>query len=65
MATDPIMIKETADLIARDLGGVEVAADVVLAFNGRPSAQFTDPGVDLTKVGFEDPARDWLKPSPK
>lgn len=64
MATDPMMIKETADLIARDLGGVEVAADVVLSFNGRPSAQFTDPNVDLTTVGFGVPARNWLEPEP-
>jgi hypothetical protein len=64
MATDPIMIKETAGLVARDLGGVEVAADVVLSFNGRPSTQFTNPSVDLTAVGFDDPAREWLEPSP-
>ena len=64
MATDPIMIKETADLISEDLGGVEVAADVVLSFNGRPSTQFTNPSVDLTTVDFGDAARDWLEPEP-
>jgi hypothetical protein len=64
MATDPVMIKQTADLIADDLGGVQVAADVVLSFNGRPSTQFTDPAVDLTAVSLGDPARDWLTPSP-
>ncbi len=64
MATDPIMIKETADLIAQDLGGVEVAADVVLSFNGRPSTQFTNPSVDLTAVGFGEAARNWLEPEP-
>lgn len=64
MATDPIMIKETADLIAHDLGGVEVAADVVLSFNGRASTQYTNPRVDLTAVGFGDAARDWLEPEP-
>jgi hypothetical protein len=58
------LIKQTADLLADELGGVEVAADVVLVFNGRPSTQFTDPSVDLTKVGFGDPVRDWLERSP-
>jgi hypothetical protein len=43
MATDPVMIRQTAQLLSADLGGVEVAADVKLAFNGRPATQFTDP----------------------
>jgi hypothetical protein len=64
MATDPVMIKQTADLISRDLGGVAVAADVALSFNGRPSTQFTDPTVDLTAVGFGESARGWLAPQP-
>ena len=64
MATDPIMIKQTANLIAHDLGGVQVAADVVLSFNGRSSTQFTNPTVDLTAVRFGDPARAWLTPAP-
>lgn len=64
MATDPVMIKQTADLIANDLGDVEVVADVVLSFNGRPSIQFTDPVVDLTVVSLGEPARHWLTPSP-
>ena len=60
MATDPVMIRQTARLIADDLGGgVEVAADVRLSFNGRMSRQFTDPEVVIsdaplteTLVGF-------------
>nr|MDP9493776.1 HTTM domain-containing protein [Actinomycetota bacterium] len=64
MATDPIMIKQIADQIAEDLGGVEVAADVVLSFNGRPSTQYTNPAIYLTAVNLSAPARDWLRPSP-
>jgi hypothetical protein len=64
MATDPVMIKQTADLIAAELGGVQVAADVALSFNGRSSTQFTNPAVDLTAVSVGDPVRDWLMPSP-
>ncbi len=46
MATDPVMIRQTAQLIADDLGnGVEVAADVRMSFNGRVSTRFTDSGV--------------------
>src|SRR5688572_30326771 len=49
MATDPVMIHQTARLIADDLGGpVEVAADVRLSFNGRISRQFTDPEVVIS-----------------
>jgi hypothetical protein len=48
LATDPTMIRQTAELIALDLGPVDVAADVKLAFNGRPSTQFTDPKVVIT-----------------
>ncbi len=49
MATDPVMIRQTAELIASDLNGVEVAADVSVSFNGRPSSQFTDPSVVLAR----------------
>jgi len=47
MATDPVMIRQTAELIAADIGGVTVAADVKLAFNGRRSTQLTDPSQAL------------------
>ena len=47
MATDPVMIRQTAELIAADIGGVVVAADVKLAFNGRRSTQLTDPSEPL------------------
>ena len=51
MATDPVMIRQTAQLIADDLGGrVEVAADVRLSFNGRMSRQFTDPDVVISEA---------------
>lgn len=51
MATDPVMIRQTARLIANDLGGrVEVAAGVRLSFNGRTSRQFTDPEVVISEV---------------
>jgi Vitamin K-dependent gamma-carboxylase len=51
MATDPVMIRQTARLIADELGGgVEVAADVRLSFNGRMSRQFTDPEVVISEA---------------
>ena len=51
MATDPVMIRQTARLIADDLGGhVEVAADVRLSFNGRMSRPFTDPEVVISEA---------------
>ncbi len=64
MATDPTMIMQAADLIAADLGDVEVFADVVLSFNGRPSVQYTDPAVELTRLPDDFPSRDWLMPEP-
>lgn len=52
MATDPVMIRQTAQLIAEDMGGrVEVAADVRISFNGRASRQFTDPDVVVSGPG--------------
>ncbi len=55
MATDPVMIRQTARLIADDLGGhVEVAADVRLSFNGRMSQQFTDPEVVISEEPLTD-----------
>jgi hypothetical protein len=45
MATDPVMIRQAAQLIAAELDGVTVRADVTLSFNGRPGAQFTNPAV--------------------
>ena len=51
MATDPVMIRQTARLIADELGGgVEVAADVRLSFNGRMSRQFTEPEVVISEA---------------
>ena len=64
LGTDPVMIMQTADLIASELGGVSVAADVDLSFNGRPSTQYTDPSVDLTSLSHRDPVREWLMAEP-
>lgn len=64
LGTDPMMIMQTADLIASELGGVSVAADVDLSFNGRPSTQYTDPAVDLTSLTHHDPVREWLMAGP-
>ncbi|HEX2420889.1 MAG TPA: HTTM domain-containing protein [Acidimicrobiia bacterium] len=51
MATDPVIIRQTARLIAHDLGGgVEVAADVRLSLNGRMNRQFTDPEVVISEA---------------
>jgi hypothetical protein len=61
MATDPVMIRQTAALIATDLGGaVEVAADVRLSFNGRPSSPFTDPQLVVSGTPPSDPIDGFL-----
>jgi hypothetical protein len=61
MATDPVMIRQTAALIATDLGGaVEVAADVRLSFNGRPSSPFTDPQLVVSATPPSDPIDGFL-----
>lgn len=51
MATDPELIAQTAAMISQQLGGLPVAADARLSINGRPSVQFTDPGVILAGGG--------------
>jgi hypothetical protein len=49
MASDPVMIRQTALLIAEDLGGeVEVGADVRVSFNGLMSTRFTDETIVLS-----------------
>ncbi len=62
MATDSRLIEQTAKLIADDLD-VTVAADVKLSFNGRPSAQYTDPAVPLAPRPVDAP-RFLLLPPP-
>jgi hypothetical protein len=65
MATDPVMIRQTADLVASDIGGgVEVAADVSLSFNGRTSQQFTDPDMVIHDAPPGEPARRFVIAQP-
>ncbi|MGH8944220.1 MAG: HTTM domain-containing protein [Acidimicrobiia bacterium] len=65
MATDPVMIRQTARLIADDLGGrVEVAADVRLSFNGRVSRQFTDPEVVISGAPLSEAVEGFILAQP-
>jgi vitamin K-dependent gamma-carboxylase len=65
MATDPVMIRQTARLIADDLGGVvEVAADVRLSFNGRTSRQFTDPEVVISEAPITEAVKGFILSQP-
>ena len=65
MATDPVMIRQTARLIADDLGGgVEVAADVRLSFNGRTSRQFTDPEVVISEAPITEAVKGFILAQP-
>ena len=65
MATDPVMIRQTARLIADDLGGrVEVAADVRLSFNGRTSRQFTDPEVVISEAPLTEAVEGFILAQP-
>jgi len=65
MATDPVMIRQTARLIADDLGGkVDVAADVRLSFNGRTSRQFTDPEVVISEAPITEAVEGFILAQP-
>jgi len=65
MANDPVMIRQTARLIADDLGGgVEVAADVRLSFNGRTSRQFTDPEVVISEAPITEDIEGFILAQP-
>ena len=69
MATHPDMILATAHIIARDFAdrgvpNVEVRADVAVAFNGRQSARFIDPTVDLAHVAPGIWPKWWVLPGP-
>jgi hypothetical protein len=64
MATDPVMIRQTAGLIADDIGDVEVAADVRLSFNGRASSQFTDPLVVVSRARLTEEIEGFILPRP-
>ena len=65
MATDPVMIRQTARLIADDLGEkVDVAADVRLSFNGRTSRQFTDPEVVISEAPITEDIEGFILAQP-
>jgi hypothetical protein len=65
MATDPMMIRQTARLISDDLGGrVQVAADVRLSFNGRTSRQFTDPEVVISEAPLTEAVEGFILAQP-
>ncbi len=69
MAYQPDMILATACLIASDLkerghDGVEVRADVFVAFNGRPAERLVDPEVDLARIQPGIGPKRWLLPAP-
>ena len=69
MAYQPDMILSTAHLIAHDMDergrrGVEVRADVFVAFNGRKAARLIDPDVDLAQVEPGIGPKPWILPAP-
>jgi hypothetical protein len=43
MATDPVMLRQAAQLVADQIGEVQVSAVVTMSFNGRRSAAASDP----------------------
>jgi hypothetical protein len=65
MATDPVMIRQAAALVASEVGGgVRVAADVRVSFNGRPNQQFTDPEVVISDQPVSTPITGFVIASP-
>jgi hypothetical protein len=65
MATDPVMIRQTAELVATEIGGgVGVAADVKLSFNGRLNQQFTNPEMVISGSPVSDPIPGFLIAQP-
>jgi hypothetical protein len=65
MATDPVMIRQAAALVARDIGGgARVAADVRLSYNGRPNQQFTDPEVVISGLPVSGRVPDFVIAQP-
>ncbi|MGD2101914.1 MAG: HTTM domain-containing protein [Acidimicrobiia bacterium] len=59
MATDPALIQQTARLIA-DEHDASVSARAVVAVNGRPGVELTDPTVDLSQGPIA--AHEWIVP---
>lgn len=69
MATQPDLILSYAHHLAAAYGAasghpVEVRADVFVALNGRPSARFVDPSVDLAALPDDAPRTSWVLPHP-
>ena len=69
MAHQPDMVLATAHIIADDLSrkgrpGVEVRADVFVAFNGRRAERLIDPDVDLARIEPGIAPKTWLLPVP-
>jgi hypothetical protein len=59
------MIRQTAGLVAAQIGGgVGVAADVRLSFNGRASRQFTNPDVVISGTDADEPIPGFIAASP-
>jgi hypothetical protein len=70
MATQPDMILQTARALAdlfrgRGVARPEVRADVFVSLNGRPSARFIDPQVDLARQRDGLGAQPWILPAPQ
>ena len=70
MAYQPDMILATAhiirdDFVERGYEWIEVRADAYVAFNGRPSARFIDPDVDLAAINAGIAPKTWLLPAPR
>lgn len=69
MATQPDMILSYAHHLAAQAAArlghpVEVRADVLVTFNGRPNERLIDPAVDLAALPDGAPAGRWLLPHP-
>jgi vitamin K-dependent gamma-carboxylase len=61
-AAQPDLILQLAHHVGRDLGAVQVRADVVASLNGRPAVRLVDPDVDL--LGQRDglARKPWILP---
>ena len=64
MSTQPDMILQAAQLIARDFASrgieVEVRADAFVSFNGRPYARLIDPDADLAAIARRPGPKPWV-----
>jgi hypothetical protein len=69
MSVQPDLILQLAHRVARDYaakagGPVEVRADARVSLNGRPSAAFLDPTVDLAGLSDGIAPKPWILPMP-